>query len=77
MYLTGNDIRQEEKFNLDWFFYHGESAPEQPGSLNPVSYTHLDVYKRQEKLCKAGDPHSGHRTGREGTSGGLGCEAAG
>ena len=38
MYLTGNDIRQEEKFNLDWFFYHGESAPEQPGSLNLNGY---------------------------------------
>lgn len=38
MYLTGNDIRQEEKFNLGWFFYHGESAPEQPGSLNLNGY---------------------------------------
>ena len=31
----------------DWIYIHNFDAPHRPRAMSPVSYTHLDVYKRQ------------------------------
>ena len=44
-------LNEETKFVLDYF---GEKVPEYVSDVKtPVSYTHLDVYKRQTILCSA------------------------
>ena len=54
--------------SIDAFFQHNSSQPGKPIQpyyiLNPVSYTHLDVYKRQRrgrKTFKHNREERGHR----------------
>ena len=47
---TAQAAEQELIFHLR--YTDMEMKKEEDGSLGPVSYTHLDVYKRQDQTCR-------------------------
>ena len=57
-FVTSSDVRNKYNFNSDWLLYVGDTPEAKQIRFSdsdwkkvtlPVSYTHLDVYKRQDR----------------------------